>query len=176
MIYLFINRPIWQSMILSINQSIYLSINLTTYASVYHPSIHPSFHPSIHPSFHPFVYVANYSAKNKHTYRTVYTHLADNVWCVFTLQKFIEKFICHVIILHNYYTIVVHCLLHTVDGCEVQHQLICGKHPMFYRVSTFQGAAGWEPLPNSTFQGFQCADGGACYAYWATTRCQLRNI
>ena len=45
---------------------------------------------------------------------------------------------------------------------EVQHQLICGKHPMFYRGSTFQGAAGWEPLPNSTFQGFHCADGGAC--------------
>jgi len=33
----------------------------------------------------------------------------------------------------------------TVDGCEILHQLIGGKHPMFDRVSTIQGGAGFLP-------------------------------
>jgi hypothetical protein len=31
----------------------------------------------------------------------------------------------------------------TVDGCEILHQLIDGRHPIIYRVSTIQGGAGF---------------------------------
>jgi hypothetical protein len=38
-----------------------------------------------------------------------------------------------------------------VDGCEILHQLILhqlmgGKHPIIYRVSTIQGDAGFLPF------------------------------
>ena len=33
----------------------------------------------------------------------------------------------------------------TGDGCEILHQLIDGKHPLIYRVSTIQGGAGFLP-------------------------------
>ena len=35
----------------------------------------------------------------------------------------------------------------TVDGCEILHQLIGGKHPIIHRVSTIQDGAGFLP-PN----------------------------
>ena len=35
----------------------------------------------------------------------------------------------------------------TVDGCEILHQLIGGKHPILHRVSTIQDGAGFLP-PN----------------------------
>jgi len=35
----------------------------------------------------------------------------------------------------------------TVDGCEMLHQLIGGKHPIIYRVSTIQGGAGVRNHP-----------------------------
>jgi hypothetical protein len=38
----------------------------------------------------------------------------------------------------------------TVDGCEILHQLIGGKHPIIYRVSTIQGGAGFLPSTVST--------------------------
>jgi hypothetical protein len=41
-------------------------------------------------------------------------------------------------------------MIHTVDGCEILHQLIGGKHPILQRVSTIQDGAGFLP---STIQG-----------------------
>ena len=36
---------------------------------------------------------------------------------------------------------------HAVDGWEILHQLIGGKHPIIYRVSTIQGGAGFRNHP-----------------------------
>ena len=33
---------------------------------------------------------------------------------------------------------------HTVDGCEILHQLIGGKQPMIYRLSTIQAGVGFR--------------------------------
>jgi len=42
----------------------------------------------------------------------------------------------------------------TVDGCEILHQLIGGKHPIIYRVSTNRIAA-------------ECGGVGSGAAHWA---------
>ena len=34
---------------------------------------------------------------------------------------------------------------HTVDGCEILHQVIGGKHPIIYRFSTIPGGARFLP-------------------------------
>jgi hypothetical protein len=35
----------------------------------------------------------------------------------------------------------------TVDGCEILRQLIGGKHPIIYRLSTIPGGAGFRNHP-----------------------------
>ena len=59
------------------------------------------------------------------------------------------------------YSLYVKFSIATVDGCEILHQLIGGKHPIIYRVSTIQGGAGFLPstvcsmaMFNSRFKQF----------------------
>ena len=39
----------------------------------------------------------------------------------------------------------VYIFSHTVDGCEILHQLIGGKQPIIHRVLTIQSGAGFLP-------------------------------
>jgi hypothetical protein len=49
---------------------------------------------------------------------------------------------------NQHFPFIFHAYSHdTVDGCEILHQLIDGKHPIigFQHVSTIQGGAGFFP-------------------------------
>lgn len=99
------------------------------------PFIHPFIRLSIHPFIHLSIWPTIRRRTNKHIGR--YTHMQLITYDVYLLYRSSQKssyVMSLYMYIHNYYTLVLHCLLHTVDGCEVQHQLICGKHPMFYRV------------------------------------------
>ena len=58
--------------------------------------------------------------------------------------------ICYPNIRYWYYTNILHTYLDTVDGCEILHQFIGGKHPIIHNFSIITGAGLRKTLHSSS--------------------------